>query len=135
MPMRCLIVDDDPGLLRAAGALLEREGISVVGVASTSDEAVRAVERLRPDVTLVDVDLGEESGLDLAWRLAHGPPAARSTAILISAYPAADLADLVEASPAAGFVSKTDLSAGAIHALLQQHRATGAGATETPETR
>jgi RNA polymerase sigma-70 factor, ECF subfamily len=46
-----------------------------VGVASTGDEAVHAVERLRPDVTLVDIDLGEESCLDLAWRLAHGPPA------------------------------------------------------------
>jgi two-component system nitrate/nitrite response regulator NarL len=62
MPLRCLIVDDSPQFLRVARALLEREGIAVVGVASTSAEALRRVEELAPDVTLLDVDLGGESG-------------------------------------------------------------------------
>src|SRR4029079_4666577 len=73
MPVRCLIVDDNLGFLEAARKLLEREGLSIAGVASTSAEALREAELLRPDVVLVDVSLGEESGLELARRLVAGP--------------------------------------------------------------
>jgi len=58
MDLRCLIVDDSRRFLEAARSLLEREGIAVVGVASTSAEALRRAEELKPDVALVDVDLG-----------------------------------------------------------------------------
>jgi DNA-binding NarL/FixJ family response regulator len=56
--VRCLIVDDNDGFLQAARARLNREGIDVVGVASTSAEAVARVGELRPDVVLVDIRLG-----------------------------------------------------------------------------
>jgi DNA-binding NarL/FixJ family response regulator len=69
--LRLLIVDDSLPFLEAARAVLGREGITVVGVASTSAEAVRLVEELRPDVTLVDIDLGTDSGFDLARQLAR----------------------------------------------------------------
>lgn len=119
MMLRCLIVDDSPHFQEAARGLLEREGITVVGVASTGAEALRRVEDLRPDVTLLDVDLGEESGLDLARRLQRETGLAPSTVILVSAYAADDFADLVTDSPAAGFLSKADLSADAIRQLLR----------------
>ena len=67
--MRCLIVDDSADFVDAARGLLERQGITVVGVASTSAEALRCFEELRPDVTLVDIDLGGESGFELAEQL------------------------------------------------------------------
>ena len=70
-PMRCLIVDDSLRFLDADRGLLERQGMTVVGVASTSADALRRTVELRPDVTLVDIDLGGESGLELARRL-HG---------------------------------------------------------------
>jgi DNA-binding NarL/FixJ family response regulator len=70
MPLRCLIVDDNPGFLAAARDLLECQGVSVVGVASTSAEARRRSRELRPDVTLVDIDLGGESGFDVVRALA-----------------------------------------------------------------
>jgi CheY-like chemotaxis protein len=69
--MRCLIVDDSPRFLDAARGLLERQGITVVGVASNSAEALERTEELQPDVTLLDIDLGGESGLELARRLHH----------------------------------------------------------------
>jgi DNA-binding NarL/FixJ family response regulator len=122
MPLRCVIVDDNPGLLEAATSLLEREGISVVGVTSSPEEAPSLVRELRPDVTLVDIDLGGESGFDLVARLAGAPEAERSNVILISAHSQRDFADLIATSSALGFVSKPDLSAKAIHALLEQHR-------------
>jgi CheY-like chemotaxis protein len=116
--LRCLIVDDNPYFLSAARCLLEHQGITVVGVASDSAEALRLAERLRPDVTLVDIDLGTECGLDLAGRLrcAAGPP--DLPVILISSHAEEDYGDLIAASPATGFVGKTVLSGDAIRAVL-----------------
>lgn len=115
MARRFLIVDDNVHFLRAARDLLEREGVSVVGVASTSAEAARLAQELQPDVILIDVDLGDENGFDLAQRLAAGDA---SRVVLISAYPEAEFAELITASPAAGFVSKSELSASAVSAVL-----------------
>lgn len=117
MAMRCLIVDDNPQFLEAARHLLDREGIAVVGVASTGAEALERTNELRPELTLVDIDLGEESGFDVAQRLADATDG-RARVILISTYAGTDFADLVEASPAVGFLSKSDLSASAISLIL-----------------
>ena len=118
MSLRVLIVDDSPVFLDAARRLLEREGLSVVGAASTSAMAIDATARLRPDV-LVDIMLGQESGIDLARRLVErsvgGAPA---VVILISTESEDDFSELIEASPASGFVHKSQLSAAAIHRLL-----------------
>lgn len=117
MPLTCLIVDDSPQFLEAAGQLLAEDGITVVGFAATSDEAVDEATALRPDIALVDVDLGTESGFDVAQRLA-GLPNGGPTVVLISAESGGELAELVDASGALGFVSKTDLSGDAIRKLL-----------------
>jgi len=118
MPIRLLIVDDNAHFLEAARRLLEREGMTVVGVASTTLDALRRAEELRPDVTLVDIELGQESGFDLARRLAEGAGNGPRPVILISAYPEQDLVDLVEASPALGFLPKSALSGRAIAELV-----------------
>lgn len=103
--------------IEVAARLLERGGISIIGIASTIAEAVERVEALRPDVTLVDVDLGGESGFDLAEEL-HRPNYAPPKVILTSAHSEQDFADMIAASPAVGFLPKADLSAGAIHDLF-----------------
>jgi len=121
MTFRCLIVDDSAAFLKAARSLLEREGVAVVGVASTGTEALREAEQLRPDVTLLDIDLGGESGFDLARRLTEDGQAP-SALILISTHAEADFADLIAESPVAGFLSKSDLSAEAIRHLLTNNR-------------
>jgi CheY-like chemotaxis protein len=117
--MRCLIVDDSPGFLRAARALLEQEGVRVVGVASTGADAVRRAADLHPDVTLVDIGLGAESGFDVARRLFDDPSVDPGQLILISANAQEDLAELIEASPAVGFLVKPTLSAAAIERVLR----------------
>jgi CheY-like chemotaxis protein len=76
MPLRCLIVDDNGAFLDAARLLLEREGVTVVGVASSIAEALRQARALLPDVSLVDIGLGEESGFDLARLLTQDGRAA-----------------------------------------------------------
>jgi DNA-binding NarL/FixJ family response regulator len=118
MPLRCLIVDDNANFLEAAASLLQREGMTVAGVASSVADALRQARELSPDVILVDIMLGTESGFDLARRLAEtdsGGPAV----ILISTHAEADFADLIAETPAAGFMPKSQLSAGTIQRLLQ----------------
>jgi DNA-binding NarL/FixJ family response regulator len=105
--IRCLIVDDNRPFLDAARLLLEREGVAVVGVATTSAEALRLEEELRPNVVLVDIRLGDESGFDLARRLS-------STVILISTCAQSEYAEEIAASPAAGFLHKAQLSGNAV---------------------
>ena len=117
--MRCLIVDDNALFLEGAAELLTREGLDVVGVASNSAEAIRIVTEVRPDVTLVDIDLGDEDGFELTRRLT-AISAAASKVILVSTHAEEDVAQLIAASPALGFVSKARLSAQAIRDLLDR---------------
>jgi CheY-like chemotaxis protein len=119
--LRCLIVDDSPRFLDAARGHLERQGITVVGVASNTAEALQRVEELRPDVTLLDIDLGGESGLELARSLHGQAGQASAPVILISTHAEQDYAELIAASPAIGFLPKTALSADAIRDLLADH--------------
>src|SRR3954451_1213283 len=97
VPLRCMIIDDSLGFLRAARALLEQEGLDVVGVASTGAEAVRCAADLRPDVTLLDIGLGAESGFEVARLLFDDPSTDPGHVILISAQAQDDFAELIEA--------------------------------------
>jgi DNA-binding NarL/FixJ family response regulator len=93
--------------------------LEVVGVASNSAQAIQLVSELRPDVTLVDIDLGDEDGLELTRQLSD-TSAAHSKIILVSTHSEDDLAHLIATSPALGFVPKTRLSAQAIRDLLDR---------------
>jgi DNA-binding NarL/FixJ family response regulator len=118
MTVRCLIVDDNAAFLRASHALLVCQGISVVGTARTAAEGVSMATELEPDVVLVDIDLGDESGLDLARELNSAAGDNHAKVILISTHPEDDFADLISATPALGFIAKADLSCQAIIDLL-----------------
>jgi two-component system nitrate/nitrite response regulator NarL len=131
--IRCLLVDDSDAFLQAATILLQREGMTVVGVASNSAEALRQARALLPDVILVDIGLGDESGFDLARLLdqdgqdgqdgqggqgGQGGQDGDAEVILISAHAETDYAELIAQSPAAGFLVKSELSAQAIARVL-----------------
>ena len=123
MPVRCLIVDDNRDFLRVARVLLERQDISVVGLASTGAQARRSISELSPDVVLIDIDLGEESGFHVADQLASRLATQRGAVkqpvlVLISAYSADDFEDMVADTPAVSFLPKSDLSGNAIRRIL-----------------
>lgn len=116
MQLRCVIVDDDERFLNVARASLEREGVTVAGVADSHATAVQRVAAISPDVVLIDIRLGAESGFDVARELAAN--GCEAPLIMISSHEEADYADLIAESPAAGFLAKTELSAGAIREAL-----------------
>ena len=118
MSIRCLVVDDSARFLEVARGGLNRNGLEIVGTASTSAEALDEARRLRPDVVLVDVGLGDESGFELSRRLAELPENAPRV-VLISTRAEDDLAELIAESPVAGFIPKSRLSVEAVRALLE----------------
>lgn len=117
MEMRCLIVDDNTRFLNTARGVLERDGVIVVGVASDGAGALDKIDRLRPDIALVDVCLGDECGVALADRLTR-ESLAKPMVILISTYPEDDFRDIISGSSARGFLPKSELSGPAIRQLL-----------------
>jgi two-component system nitrate/nitrite response regulator NarL len=124
MALRCLLVDDDARFLESARALLELEGIEVV-TASTGAQAVRRAGEVRPDLVLLDLRLGTQSGLEVARELQEAwpsasPPNACPRIIFISTYSQSDFEHLIEASPPVlGFIAKSSLSARAVRELLE----------------
>jgi CheY-like chemotaxis protein len=116
--VRCLIVDDSAHFIDAARGLLEPQGIAVVGVASTCVEALVRFAELRPDVTLVDIELGTESGFELTDRIHRMAGPTPSPVILVSTHAAQDFSDMIAASPAVGFLSKWALTHEAIRDLV-----------------
>ena len=114
--LRCLIVDDSTRFLTSASALLESQGIEIVGTATNGEQALELAASLRPGVVLVDVVLGDESGIELADLLIARVPS--MVVVLVSSHDREDFGDLIERSAAAGFIPKRGLSADAIASLF-----------------
>jgi DNA-binding NarL/FixJ family response regulator len=125
MRLRCLIVDDNDLFLEVAAESLHGDDIDVVGTARASAEALRQVTQLHPDVVLVDINLGEESGFELARQLVERFPRLASGVVLISTRPERDFGGLIKVSPAAGFISKMQLSARAVRELVASRSPSG----------
>jgi DNA-binding NarL/FixJ family response regulator len=111
-----LIVDDHPTFRRFARRLLEESGFSVVGEAADGAGAVEAARELEPTVVLLDVVLPDVSGLEVAETLARE---FRATAVVLtSSRSAADLGAALDATPARGFIEKSELSGAAFAELV-----------------
>ncbi len=119
MGLTCLIVDDSREFLASAARLFDSSCLEVVGLASTGADAERLVAALVPDVALVDVELGDEDGTDLAGKLAAGWPEMR--VILISLRDQGELGELIADSGVAGFLRKDMLTVSAVLDLAGGH--------------
>jgi DNA-binding NarL/FixJ family response regulator len=112
-----LIVDDHPSFRSTARLLLESEGFDVIGEAADGLEAIRSCGELRPDLVLLDVNLPDIDGFDVAHRLTDGDATAPAI-VLVSSRDPADFGPLVARSGACGFIPKGELSGDRITALL-----------------
>ena len=111
-----LIVDDHPSFRAVAQMVLETDGFAVVGTASDGESGVAAALRLAPDVVLLDVELPDIDGFEVAARLREaGSPTA---IVLASSRDGTDFGSLVTESGARGFLTKADLTGEAIRALV-----------------
>jgi DNA-binding NarL/FixJ family response regulator len=116
MPMTVLIVDDHPSFRASARTLLEAEGYEVVGEAEDGESAIRAVAELHPDLVLLDIQLPDIDGFEVAERLRELEQ--RPAVVLTSSRDGKDYARCIECSGARGFVPKAELSGAALSALL-----------------
>ena len=116
MTRTVLIVDDHPSFRATARSVLEAEGFEVVGEAVDGADALTKARELRPDVVLLDVQLPDLDGFEIASRLrANGQSPA---IVLVSSRDAADYGELIPSCGARGFIPKAELSGASIHALL-----------------
>jgi DNA-binding NarL/FixJ family response regulator len=113
-----LIVDDHVGFLDAARRLLRTEGLTVVDVATSRGEALQKITALAPDVVLLDITLGDESGFAVAQEVISAARPGNIAVILMSAGTKSDYVHLMSESSAAGFVEKAHLSANVICEIL-----------------
>jgi DNA-binding NarL/FixJ family response regulator len=111
-----LIVDDHPSFRAVARSVLETDGFAVIGTASDGESGVAATLRLAPDVVLLDVELPDIDGFEVAARLRRAGSAA--AIVLASSRDGADFGSLVAESGARGFIAKAELSGDAIRALV-----------------
>ena len=111
-----LIVDDHEGFRTSARALLELQGFDVVAAVEDGRAALEAVERLRPDLVLLDVQLPGMDGFEVAERLAASEPAPR--VVLISSRRRSAYEARLPGARVAGFLAKHELSGTALAALL-----------------
>jgi DNA-binding NarL/FixJ family response regulator len=116
MRVTVLIVDDHQAFRESASALLASEGFAVVGGAADGAAAIEAIERLRPEVVLLDIQLPGTDGFAVAERLAALPDP--PTVVLISSRDASAYGPRLEAARARGFIPKRKLSGAALAALV-----------------
>jgi DNA-binding NarL/FixJ family response regulator len=116
MSSSLLIVDDHASFRDLAQSLLSQQGFHVAGAAEDGESALEQVDRLHPDIVLVDVQLPDIDGFEVAYRLSLRVPPPR--VVLISTREAADYGDRLVLAPVLGFIAKRDLSGAALVALV-----------------
>jgi DNA-binding NarL/FixJ family response regulator len=116
MTRTLFIVDDHPQFRSFARALLDAEGFDVTGEAEDGETAVEAVERLNPDVVLLDIQLPGIDGFEVAERLARLPGGPR--VVLTSSREATDYGTRISDAPVRGFIAKRELSGQNLVALV-----------------
>jgi two-component system, NarL family, nitrate/nitrite response regulator NarL len=116
--MSVVIVDDSEVFLESASDLLARQGMDVVGTATTPAAALARVRETAPDLVVIDLHLGSASGLDLAGLLSADGAGAPAL-VLVSSIGLEDLAALALGAPVQGYLTKTDLSAAALESIVR----------------
>lgn len=118
-PQTVLVVDDHPAFRASVRRLLESEGYRVIGEAADGGNALNATIELDPDIVLLDVQLPDIDGFEVADRIAASADGRPPAVILVSSRERSDFGPLLDAAPVRGFVSKSELTAEALSELLR----------------
>ncbi len=114
-----LVVDDHPAFRASLRRLLESEGYTVVGEAGDGIAAVRAASQLQPDVVVLDIQLPDIDGFEVADRIEAAAIDTAPAIVLVSSRDRSDFGPLLDSSRVRGFVSKAELTGEALSELLR----------------
>lgn len=130
-PIRAVLIDDHRVFLDAFGGLLENDGrIEVVASAATSSDGVEAVESHRPALVILDVDIDGTPVEQTLRKIQRVSP--ESAVVIVTMHNHAPLRDVLLASGARAFLSKSTSGAVLIDALVQAVAATPTAQTKRP---
>jgi DNA-binding NarL/FixJ family response regulator len=116
MARTILLVDDHVGFRQSARALLDAEGFHVVGEADSGADALAKVAALHPELVLLDIQLPDHDGFEVAAQMASED--SRLGIILISSRGAREYGGRVEQAPVLGFIDKARLSGATVRELV-----------------
>lgn len=122
--VRIVVADDHEVVRRGVVALLESQpGWSVVGEAANGREAVQQVERLEPDVVILDVSMPELNGIEATRQILKAVP--RTEVLILTMHESNELVRRLLEAGARGYVSKSDVARNLVDAVeaLRRHRA------------
>ncbi|MGB0871532.1 MAG: response regulator [Solirubrobacterales bacterium] len=114
-----LVVDDHPAFRASVRRLLESEGYSVIGEAGDGIAAVHAAAQLQPDVVLLDIQLPDIDGFEVADRIEAAASDDGPAIVLVSSRDRSDFGPLLDSSRVRGFVSKAELTGEALSEMLR----------------
>ena len=113
-----MIVDDQPPFRDAAGAVVSRiAGFDLVAEVESGEEAVATSGDLRPDLVLMDINMGELDGIEATRMITDAHP--ETKVILVSTYSPDDLPGTARSSGAMAYVNKDELSPRVVRRLWE----------------
>jgi two-component system invasion response regulator UvrY len=116
--VQVLVVDDQAPFRDAARAVIARvPGFELVAEATSGEEAVELVDRVRPSVVLMDINMGAMDGLEATKLITTAHP--ETMVILVSTYTEADMPPTAKVCGAAAYVNKDELSPRVIRRLWE----------------
>ena len=118
-PARVLVVDDSEVFQQVGASLVsEAQGLRLVGVAASGEEAIQLLPELEPDLVLLDVQMPGLGGLETARIIRRDSP--QTVVVLVSADPGSVAAD-APSTGAAAILSKSDLTPRTLDELWLEH--------------
>ena len=112
-----LLVDDQPVFRNVAKSVLERDGAcEVIGEATDGAQAIELMGRLNPDIVVMDVQMGDMSGVEATRRILSRHP--QANVVLTSMGSDSEYPTLAREIGARGFVPKRNLNVPMLRSLV-----------------
>jgi len=117
MPTRVLLADDHALVRQGLKAFLERQGFQVVSEASDGQEALQSVQKMQPDVAIIDISMPVLNGVDTARELKKSSP--KTKVILLTQHDEDEYVTESLRAGVSGYILKSQAGAELVHAIQE----------------